>query len=329
MSARTALSLVTGIEPGVGGVRALVARALELRAGAAAHQFRGARVGAVFLAPSLRTRTSLEAACAIVGAHPIALSPGVDAWAWELRDGVVMDGAFAEHAKDAIPVLASYVDVLAVRAFAKLVDRADDLADPVLTAFSRLSSAPVLNLESARWHPLQGLADAATWVARLGEPRGRRLVVRWAPHVKPLPQAVPNQVAAMGSLLGMDVVVAHPEGFDLEPDVMALPGVSVSHDPSLAGADVVYAKSWGGSSFYGRREAEDALRASLVGRWRVDAVPEGAGLMHCLPVRRNLVVADAALDGPSSWVQEQAANRLWTAIAVLERQLGGGGWPSG
>jgi ornithine carbamoyltransferase len=207
------------------------------------------------------------------------------------------------------------------------VDRDLDLADPVLGAFARGSAVPVLNLESSRWHPLQGLADAATWTSRKGDPRGQRLVVRWAPHVKALPQAVPNQVVAMGSLLGMDVVVAHPEGFDLEADVVGLPGVTVTHDPALDHADVVYVKSWGGSSFYGRRDEEAAARAGL-SAWRVDAVPPGAGLMHCLPVRRNVVVSDAVLDGPASWVQEQAALRLWTAVAVLEHQLGGRAWPS-
>lgn len=326
-----------GTEPGRDGVLALVDRALALRAGAEPKQFRGARVGAVFLNPSLRTRTSIEAASAILGAHPIVLQPGQDAWGWEFRDGVVMDGASPEHAREAIPVLASYVDVLAVRSFAKLVDPDEDRADPVLGAFVSLSSVPVANLESARWHPMQGLADAATWVSHLGDVRRKRLVLTWAPHPKPLPQAVPGQVLTEAALLGMDVVVAHPEGFGLDPEVVARArglaeaaggSVDVVHERNLAGADVVYAKSWGGWSGYGRREEETAVRASL-SDWRLDAVPPGAGFMHCLPVRRNVVVADALLDGPSSWVQEQAALRLWTAVAVLEAQLGGRGWPNG
>jgi N-acetylornithine carbamoyltransferase len=323
------MSLLEGTEPGPDGVLGLVDRALALRGGAVPERFTGARVGAVFLNPSLRTRTSLESAAALVGAHPIVVQPSQDAWGWELADGAVMDGGAPEHVREAVPVLASYVDVLGLRAFAGLVDRDADRADPVLAKFAALCDKPMLNLESARWHPMQGLADAATWVSRLGDPRGRRLVVRWAPHVKGLPQAVPNQALTMGALLGMDVVVAHPEGFDLDPEVIArargFGEVSVSQDPDLTGADVVYAKSWSGWSFYGRREEEAEARAAA-SAWRVDAVPDGAGLMHCLPVRRNVVVGDAVLDGPASWVQEQAALRLWTAVAVLERQLGGRPW---
>lgn len=330
------LHLLDGTEPGPDGVRALVRRALELRAGARPERRDGLVLGAVFLNPSLRTRTSVESACARLGIHPIILQPGSDAWGWEFRDGVVMDGAFPEHAREAIPVLASFVDLLAVRSFAGLTDREEDRADRVLDTFVRLSGRPVVSLESARWHPLQGLADAAAITSRLGEPRGRRLVLHWAPHIKALPQAVPNQVVLTGSLLGMDVVVAHPEGFDLDPQVLerarglARAGggdLTVTHDraAALQGAQVVYAKSWSGWSGYGRREDEAAARARL-SDWRVDAVPPGAGLMHCLPVRRNVVVSDAVLDGPSSWVQEQAGLRLWTAMAALERVAGGVPW---
>lgn len=328
--------LLDGAEPGPAGLRALVSRALALRAGAPPTRFDGLVLGAVFLNPSLRTRTSLESACARLGIHPIILQPGSDAWGWEFRDGVVMDGAFPEHAREAIPVLASFVDLLAVRSFAGLTDREEDRADRVLNAFVALSGRPVVSLESARWHPLQGLADAATVTSRLGEPRGRRLVLHWAPHVKALPQAVPNQVVLTGSLLGMDVVVAHPEGFDLDPQVIARArglaeagggSLTVTHDraAALKGADVVYAKSWSGWSGYGRREDEAKVRAACAD-WRVDGVPDGAGLMHCLPVRRNVVVGDAVLDGPSSWVQEQAGLRLWTAMAALERVAGGVPW---
>lgn len=313
------MNLVDGTEP---HLPTLLARALELRAGAAPRRYPGATVGAVLLNPSLRTRTSLESACARMGVHPIVLHPGSESWAWEWRDGVVMDGAAAEHVREAVPVLSSYVDVLGVRSFAGLKDRDEDRADRVLNQFLALSRRPVLNLESARWHPLQGLADQATWLSRLGEPRGRRLVLTWAPHVKALPQAVPNQVVLSAAALGMDVVVAHPEGFDLDADVLdrarSLAPVRVIHEPDLSGADVVYAKSWSG---YGGDD--EARRRAQLGRWRVDAVPEGAGFMHCLPVRRNVVVADAVLDGPSSWVQEQAAFRLWTALAVLEAMLEG------
>ncbi|MCA9569308.1 MAG: N-acetylornithine carbamoyltransferase [Myxococcales bacterium] len=330
------MSLLDGTEPGADGVRALVQRAVELRSGAAPRQFPGRSVGAVFFNPSLRTRTSLEAACARLGAHPICIHPGTDAWAWEMTSGAVMDGATAEHIDEAVPVLASYVDVLAVRSFARLTDAAEDRADPVLAGFVARSKVPVVNLESAMWHPLQGLADTATWSEKLGpDLTGRRLVLTWAPHPRALPAAVPNQVLLSAALMGMDVTVAHPEGFDLDPDVVARAsalaaagggGVTVRHDrEALADAEVVVAKSWSGFSGYADRDGEARRRAGLAS-WRVDAadLPASAGFMHCLPVRRNVVVADAVLDGPGSWVQLEAAYRLWTAAAVLESLLGDG-----
>ncbi len=328
--------LLDGAEPGREGVERLVARALALREGAAPRTFPGRVLAAVLFNPSLRTRTSLEAACAALQVHPIVLHPGSDAWGWAFDDGAVMDGPEAEHVREAVPVLASYADVLAVRSFARLRDRDEDRRDPVLAAFAALSGKPVVNLESARWHPLQGLADAATWVRHLGQAAGRRLTLTWAPHPRALPAAVPNQVVGTAALLGMHVTVAHPEGFDLDPEVLDLAraraaasggSLRVTRDrgEALAGADVVYAKSWAGWAGYADRPAEDRRRAALAA-WRVDAVPEGAGFMHCLPVRRNVVVADGVLDGPRSWVQHQAALRRWTTLALLEDVLGGPGW---
>jgi len=306
-----------GMEPGHDGLLALVDRALALRAGAPARRFEGKSLAAVFFDPSLRTRTSLEVACAQLGVHPVVLHPSTDAWGWAYGEGEVMDGAAAEHVNEAIPVLASYADALAIRCFA---------SDAVLDAAARLSSVPVLNLESPRGHPLQGLADAATWRSRLGPSLvGRRLCLTWAPHPRPLPRAVPHQVVRTATQLGMDVVVAHPEGLDLDPDVMARSAavaaarggrLSVTHDQAeaLAGAEVVYAKAWSGPM--------------AAPSWQVDALPASTGFMHCLPVRRNVVVSDAVLDGAGSWVQEQAALRRWTALAVLEHLLGGGSWAS-
>lgn len=320
--------LVDGTEPGRDGVAALVARALELRAGARPQDLSGLRLAAVFLNPSLRTRTSLDAACHLLGIHAIALSPGKDAWTLEFADGAVMDGGPAEHVKDAVAALSEYVDVLAVRAFAGLVDAEEDRADPVISAFARHCTRPLVNLESARWHPLQGLADTATWASRLGELPGRRLTLTWAPHPRALPAAVANQVLLSASLMGMDVTVAHPEGFDLDPEVLGRTSARVVHDQAAAlrGAEVVVAKSWSGFSGYGRRHDEARVRATL-GGWTVDAdkmaLTDGAGFMHCLPVRRNVVVTDAVLDGPSSWVTEEAGLRLWTAAALLERLVAG------
>jgi N-acetylornithine carbamoyltransferase len=309
---------------------------MELKSGAAPARFDGARLVAVFLDPSLRTRTSLEMACNMLGVHAVALNPGKDAWAMETKKGAVMDADKPEHVADAIRVLASYADVLAVRSFARMQDAAEDRAEPVLSAFLEYTKQPVINLESARWHPLQGLADAATWISHFGpDLQGQPLTLSWTPHVKSLPGAVPNQVLVSAALMGMDVTIAHPEGMDLDPEVVSFAGalakrggggVRTLHDQdeALAGARVVVGKSWGGFSGYGKREEEAQRRNDLRG-WQITpdkmALTDGAGFMHCLPVRRNVEVADAVLDGPNSWAFEEAANRLWTTAALLERVL--------
>lgn len=326
-----------GTEPGRDGVLSLVARALELRSGAAPRSFAGKRMANVFLNPSLRTRVSLDSACHALSIHATSLSPGTDAWKMEHRPGVVMDGDAAEHVADAIPVLCQLVDILGVRAFAGLQDAEDDRRDPVLSAFVTHASRPVINLESARFHPLQGLADTATWAAHLGEIRGQPITLTWAPHPKALPQAVPNQVMLSAALVGVDLTIAHPDGFDLDPQLVSRASalasaaggrVRLTDDPDAAldGARVVIAKSWSGWSGYGRRADEAQVRSTL-GRWTLDGRRFGraspsAGFMHCLPVRRGVVVTDEVIDGPRSWTTETGGLRMWTAIALLEAVLG-------
>jgi N-acetylornithine carbamoyltransferase len=331
------MNFINGTEYGAAGIRNLAHRALALREGAVEPQrFDGARIAAVFLNPSLRTRTSLEVAAGALGIQPVMVSPGKDSWALELRDGVVMDGTAAEHMADAVKVLAEYADVLALRVFARLEDAAEDRADPVLSSFAKHAPVPVINMESALWHPLQGLADTATWLTHLGglkmDLKGVPLTLTWAPHPKALPAAVANQVLMSAALQGMDVTVVHPPCFDLDPEIIeaarATAGsVTISHDQDAAfkGARVVVAKSWSGFSGYGHRDAEAVLRAAH-GDWTVTAekmaLTDNAGFMHCLPVRRNVVVTDAVLDGENSWVHEEAGLRMWTTMALLERILG-------
>ena len=328
---------VDGTERGKEGFLALVQRALALEAGAGPRSAAGARLVQMYLNPSLRTRTSMESACHMLRAGPITLQPGKDAWALEFEKNAVMDGATVEHVKDAVQVLSGYGQALAVRAFAGLSNHDEDRRDPILSAFCEYASVPVINLESARWHPMQGLADAATWVHHLGpDLAGTPITLTWAPHPKPLPTAVPNQVLLSASLLGMNVTLAHPEGIDLDPQVVsrcaALAGsnggsLTTTHDQSsaMAGARVVVAKSWGAWSGYGKREEEAAKRAHL-GGWTVTeddlAKTDSAGFMHCLPIRRNVVATDGVLDGAQSWVHQTAHRRMWTAAALLEDILG-------
>ena len=236
---------------------------------------RGKALGLLFFNPSLRTRTSMELAAAHLGAFPTVLTPGQGTWNLEWRDGVRMDADKAEHVREAIGVLSRYVDALGVRTFASLTDRDADRADAAFHAVVAASDVPVVNLESARWHPCQALADAAALREQFGgDVRGKKFVLTWAPHPSPLPRAVPNSALLMAARLGMEVVVARPEGFALDAEVQALAaetaarcGGSVSEiedrDAAFDGAHVVYAKAWAGEAVYDDRAAEAARRTAL------------------------------------------------------------------
>jgi N-acetylornithine carbamoyltransferase len=309
----------------------LVARALELREGAAPKQFPGRALALYFLAPSLRTSASFQRAAQKLGLDLLQLS-GAGTWGLETRDGVVMDGDAAEHVREAAPVLGRYADLLAVRAFPKGGPAEEEFQDPVMRAFRDHAGVPVINMESVLWHPCQALADWTT-LEQLAVPRRARLVLTWAWHPKPLPHAVPSSTLCMAAQRGMDVVLLRPEGWDLHPVVMAEARrladaaggtltVTDDREAALAGASVVYAKSWGSLAHWGDAESESAARANLRD-WCVnpDWLADGARLFHCLPVRRNVVVSDAVLDGPASAVLEQAENRLHAQTALLEDLL--------
>ena len=314
-------------------LRALVARALELRRGAGAKRFQGKALGLLFLSPSLRTQASFQRAAGKLGLELVHLS-GAGIWQVEVRDGVVMDGIAAEHVREAAAVLGRYVDVLAVRAFATHRSLAEDLADPVVRSFQRHAGVPVINMESALWHPCQALADWTT-LDQLGVPSDGKFVLSWAWHPRGLPHAVPNSTLCMAAQRGMEVVLHCPEGYELHEDVMSLAdelgarsGASITtvHDRELAldGAHVIYAKSWGALDTWGDAEAEATRRADYRDAWCVqpDWLGENTRFFHCLPVRRNVVVADAVLNGPASAVLEQAENRLHAQTALLESILG-------
>lgn len=295
----------------------------------------GKVLGLLFFNPSLRTLASFQAGMARLGGSSFVVSPGQTSWALETRLGAVMDGVAAEHVREAIPVLASYADALGIRCFAEGKVLEDDLADGRFATMAAACPTPLINLESAVNHPCQALADWKT-LDDLAVPKHGKLVLSWAWHPKPLPLAVPNAVLTMAAHRGMEVVVARPAGFELPEAMMtharalaAASGGSVleSEEPAEAytGARVIYAKSWSSTRCYGDAEAEAALRAPLrswcVRESSFAAAPEGR-FFHCLPVRRNVVVADEVLDGPRSAVLRQAANRMWVQMAVLHRLLG-------
>lgn len=299
----------------------------------------GRVLGLLFFNPSLRTLASFQSGMARLGGSSLVLSPGHGTWQLETEHGAVMDGAAAEHVREAIPVLGQYVDALGIRAFAGGRDFAADLADSSFRAMAEIAerwSVPLLNLESAADHPCQALADWKT-LDDLGVPaRGGRFVLSWAWHPKPLPFAVPAAALHMAALRGMEVTVLRPAGYALPEPIMerarraaALAGGSLretdDRGDALAGAHVLYAKSWGAAADYGAPTVEAERRRGLRGwcvseDWFAPAAP-GCRFLHCLPVRRNVVVADEVLDGPRSAVVRQAGNRLWAQMAVLQRML--------
>jgi N-acetylornithine carbamoyltransferase len=295
----------------------------------------GRILGLLFMNPSLRTLSSFQSGMHRLGGSTVVVTPGQGTWQFETRDGVVMDGVAAEHVREAIPVLASFVDALGIRMFADGRDLSSDLADTAFRRMAGLSDKPVINMESAAAHPCQALADWHT-LDQLGVPARGRFVLSWVNHPRALPLAVPSSTLHMAALRGMDVVVLRPEGFELPDSVIArarraaeASGGSVTttsdRDAALEGASVLYAKEWGSPLHYGDAQADADLRRGL-SDWCVnDAWFERARtdcrFMHCLPVRRNVAVADAVLDGPRSVVIQEAHNRMVVQMAVLHRLL--------
>ncbi|HEU5041333.1 MAG TPA: N-acetylornithine carbamoyltransferase [Gemmatimonadales bacterium] len=295
----------------------------------------------VFMDPSLRTRTSFETAMFLHGGHAVVLEPGKGSWALETEPGAVMDGDRVEHIVEAARVLGRYADALGVRSFPRGNDWAVARRDAIIRDFARHCEKPVINLESARRHPCQALADAMTLREKLGDTAGKRFVLTWAWHPKALPTAVPASAALAAARLGMEIVIARPEGYELDPEDTALVRriaqqaggefVHIIDDPddALVGADAVYVKSWGSVKLYGRPEEEAAQRAALRD-WRLTpgrlrSTRGGRGIvMHCLPVRRNVEIDDAVLDGPNSVVVDQAENRLHAQRALLLELLADG-----
>lgn len=298
----------------------------------------GKVLGMLFFNPSLRTVASFQAAMARLGGGSFVITPGTGTWKLESRHGIVMDGDAAEHVREAVPVLASYADVLGIRAFAGGIDLEADLEERRFMEMAGLCPVPLVNLESAMNHPCQALADWKTMDDLQVPANGGRFVLSWANHPNPLPLAVPAAVVHMAAMRGMDVTVLRPEGYELPEPLMAraraaaaASGGSLRETDDRAeateGAHVIYAKSWASTRYYGRPADDRGLRRELE-HWMVreswfgNAAPESV-FMHCLPVRRNVVVADEILDGPRSRVLPQARNRMTVQMAILHRLLGG------
>ena len=273
----------------------------------------------VFFNNSLRTRLSTQKAAMNLGMNVMVLDVNQGAWKLETERGVVMDGDRSEHLLEAIPVMGSYCDIIGVRSFAQLANRGEDYGEVILNQFIRYSGKPVFSMEAATRHPLQTFADIITIEEHRKSDRPK-VVMTWAPHPKALPQAVPNSFAEGMSLTDYDFVIANPEGYDLSPEFTRGARVTHDQDEALEGADFVYAKNW--SAYEGDNYGKVLSRDMS---WTVTekkmALTNDAFFMHCLPVRRNMIVSDAVIESPRSLVIPEAANRVVSAQTVLKMML--------
>ena len=277
-------------------------------------------LGMLFFNPSLRTRLSTQKAAQHLGLKTMVMNFSNEAWALEFEDGTKMSGLRSEHIKEAAAVVSQYCDMVAIRAFASLSDKHKDVEEQVLHNFSRYSSIPVINMESATAHPLQALADAVT-INEQGLTKRPKIVLTWAPHPKALPHAVGNSFSRMVQQLDADFVIAQPEGYELNPEITKNTPLIYDQEEALKDADFVYAKNWCSYSDYG-----NILRTDE--QWMLTAkkmkLTHNAKFMHCLPIRRNVVVSDDVLDHSNSLVIEQANNRTYAAQWVLKQLLENG-----
>lgn len=279
---------------------------------------KGKRIGLVFLNPSLRTRLSSIVAAQNLGIEPVVLDIGKDGWALEFEDGAVMDGQSAEHIKEAAAVMGLYFDVLGIRIFPSLENREEDYNETVLKGFVQNAGVPVVSLESATEHPLQALADLITIKEHWKLKTKPKVVLTWAPHVKALPQAVPNSFAACMLAADVDFTICHPKGYELANEFVQ--GAKVVHDQNeaLEGADFIYVKNWSSYEQYGKILSHDQS-------WTFSkehlALTNNGKVMHCLPVRRNVVINDEVLDGANAIHLDQANNRVFAAQAILSELI--------
>lgn len=307
-------------------INALVKQALNYKANPFIDKSLGAnkRIGLLFLNPSLRTRLSTQVAAQNLGMEPIVFNVDKEGWALEFTEGAIMNGATVEHIKDAAPVLGNYFDILCIRTFPGLQNRADDYGEKIINQFIKYAGIPLVSLESATLHPLQSLTDIITIQESIAfneklKNKQPKIVLTWAPHIKPIPQCVANSFSEWLTAWGeANFVITHPKGYEL--DTQYTNGATITHDQedALKDADFVYVKNWSSYSDYGKVLCTDA-------NWMLTnqklAITNNAKVMHCLPVRRNVELSDEILDGNNSLVTKEASNRVWAAQSVLSSIL--------
>ena len=303
----------------VGNLDQLVQDALEIKKNPLKYAYLGKNksICLLFFDPSLRTRLSTQKAAFNLGMNVSIMDIGKEGWKLEFADGAVMDGDNAEHIKEAAAVIGAYYDVIGIRSFPKLINRDDDYQDMVLKSFIKYAGKPVINLESAILHPCQSFADLIT-IEELKNKKRPKVVLTWAPHPRRLPQAVPNSFAQWMNMADVDFVITHPEGYELSEEFSGQATIEYDQNKAFEGADFVYAKNWSSYQQYGQILSKDPA-------WTVTAekmkLTNNARFMHCLPVRRNVIVTDDVLDSKSSVVIDEAYNRIISAQTVLKRIL--------
>jgi N-succinyl-L-ornithine transcarbamylase len=282
----------------------------------------GKKIGLLFLNPSLRTRFSTQVAALNLGLEPLVFNVDKEGWALEFEEEAIMSGNTVEHIKDAAPVLGKYFDILCIRTFPSLQNKEDDYSELYISQFVKYAGIPVVSLESATLHPLQSLTDILTIIECMQNNSSivkPKIVLTWAPHVKPLPQCVANSFAQWVNAWGKaDFVITHPEDYDLDPRYTSGARILHNQDAALKDADFVYVKNWSTYRDYGKIYTNDP-------EWMLSneqlQLTNQAKVMHCLPVRRNVELSDEVLDGPHSIVTQQAGNRVWAAQSVLSEIL--------
>jgi len=277
------------------------------------------RIGLLFLNPSMRTRLSTQIAAQNLGMEAIVFNVGQDGWMLEFEDEAIMSGSTVEHVKDAAPILGKYFDILGIRTFPSLKNKADDYSELYIKQFIKYAGIPVVSLESATLHPLQSLTDIITIKENFKENRKPKIVLTWAPHVKALPQCVANSFSEWINAWGQaDFTITHPEDYELDESFTKGAKIVHNQDEALKDADFVYVKNWSTYTDYGRIYCNDP-------KWMLSnkklQLTNNAKVMHCLPVRRNVELSDEILDGPNSIVTQQATNRVWAAQIVLAELL--------
>jgi N-succinyl-L-ornithine transcarbamylase len=303
----------------LGSLQKAVQEALEIKKNPLQNKSlgEGKTICMLFFNNSLRTRLSTQKAAQNLGMNVIVMNFGSEGWELEYEDGAIMDGSKSEHVKEAAKVIAQYCDIVAIRAFASLTDKEKDQAEIVINSFKKYAGIPVVNMESATGHPLQALADAIT-MEEFKTAHKPKVVLSWAPHPKALPHAVANSFVEMMQLQEADFVITHPEGYELDPEITKNSTIEHNQEKAFENADFVYVKNWSSFKDYGRVMNSDSA-------WTITSekmkLTNNAKFMHCLPVRRNVIVADEVIDSENSIVIQQANNRTYSAQIVLKKIL--------